>query len=84
MIADHKSLEKLSSCIGAPTPRMQRWLLKIQPYDYTIQYEPGHKNTSNILSRSPLQYETTNDDTEQINSITNDARSCAVSIDKTK
>ena len=44
MITDHTPQEKLLSSKGAPTPRIQRWLLKMQPYDYTIQYEPEHKN----------------------------------------
>ena len=57
----------------------------MQPYGYTIPYEPGHKSPRDILSKLPLPYETTNDDTEyHINAITNDARSCAVSIDGIK
>ena len=46
IVTDHKPLEKLLSSSGSPTPRLQRWLLKMQPYKFTVQYEPGHKNAS--------------------------------------
>ena len=84
MITDYKPQEKLLSSKGAPTPRIQRWLLKMQPYDYTVQYEPGHKNPGDILSRSPLPYETTNDDTEHHINAINDATASAVSIESHK
>ena len=43
-ISDHKPLENihLKHLSDAP-PRLQRLLLKLQPYDITIKYLPGHK-----------------------------------------
>ena len=76
IVNDHKPLEKLLSARGSPTPRLQRWLLKMQPYKFTVQYEPGHTNASDVLPRSPLPAtgEKLSDDTEHfINSIVNDA-----------
>ena len=42
--SDHQPLEKihLKHLSDAP-PRLQRLLLKLQPYDITIKYLPGHK-----------------------------------------
>ena len=44
IMKDYEFLKKLLSSRVNPTPRLQRWLLKRQPYKYTIQYEPGHTN----------------------------------------
>lgn len=56
MTTNHIPPDKLLSSKEALTPRIQIWLLKIQPHDYTIQYDPGHKNPSDILSRLLLPY----------------------------
>ena len=76
IVTDHKPLEKLLSARGSPTPRLQRWLLKMQPYKFSVQYEPGHTNASDVLSRSPLPAtgKQLSDDTEHfVNSIVYDA-----------
>ena len=51
--SDHQPLENihLKHLSDAP-PRLQRLLLKLQPYDITIKYFPGHKVAeANALSR---------------------------------
>ncbi|XP_065064039.1 uncharacterized protein K02A2.6-like [Rhopilema esculentum] len=85
IVTDHKPLEKLLSARGSPTPRLQRWLLKMQPYKFTVQFEPGHTNASDVLSRSPLPAtgEKLSDDTEHfINSIVYDAIPKSVTIEE--
>lgn len=54
---DHRPLEQIykKNLIQAP-PRLQRMLLRLQPYDYVIKYLPGREVvTADALSRlSPL------------------------------
>ena len=57
----------------------------MQPYKFTVQYEPGHTNASDVLPRSPLPAtgEKLSDDTEHfINSIVNDAIPESVTIEE--
>ena len=38
---DHKPLERLVTTSPTPPPRIQRWLMRLQAYKYTIRYRPG-------------------------------------------
>ena len=76
VITDHQPLTKLLSSRGNSTPRIQRCLLKLQPYNYIIKYEPGYMNASDALSRNPLPSDVNavSEDTEHfINNIISDA-----------
>ena len=62
-------------------------LLKLQPYNYIIKYEPGYMNASDVLSRnpSPSDKNTVSEDTEHfINNIISDAVPLSVSLDEIK
>lgn len=52
VITDHKPLENIWKKAN-PTPRIQRWALRLQPYNFTIVYQPGSTNPSDYLSRHP-------------------------------
>ena len=58
--SDHKPLERLLTTSCNPPPRIQRWILHLQAYDYTINYIPGNKNAADyylsryITSDTPL------------------------------
>ena len=52
VITDHKPLENIWQKTN-PTPRIQRWGLRLQPYKFTISYQPGSSNPSDYLSRHP-------------------------------
>ena len=45
---DYKPLEKLLSNNSNPPPRIQRWILHLQAYDYTIRYIPGKDNPADV------------------------------------
>lgn len=53
VITDHKPLENIWKK-PKPTPRLQRWGLRLQPYKFTIKYQPGSSNPSDYLSRHPI------------------------------
>ena len=48
----------LVSVLGAkskpPSARIERWLLQLQQYSYTITHIPGKANRADILSRTPV------------------------------
>ena len=53
---DHRPLEQIHKNLMQAPPRLQRMLLRLQPYDCEIKYLPGKEMvTANALSRlSPL------------------------------
>ena len=55
IITDHKPLERIFANPGARSnARLERWALKLQPYDFTITYSPGKTNPADYLSRHLL------------------------------
>ena len=51
LVTDHKALEVLYSEKGKPNCRVQRWVMKLLPYDFIIRYESGRRNVADALSR---------------------------------
>lgn len=51
LITDCKALKYLFSPRSRPCPRIERWVLRIQSYNYEIKYEPGATNLADALSR---------------------------------
>jgi hypothetical protein len=55
VITDHKPLERLfNEPQSKPPACIERWLLKIQPYRFNVQYQPGSDNPADFMSRHPL------------------------------
>ena len=52
IFTDHKPLESLLSAKSSPPPRIQRWILRLQAYNYSIKYIAGSKNAADCLSRN--------------------------------
>ena len=50
---DHKPLLSLLSSKSKPPPRIERWLMRLQAYTYSLEYVPGCKNSADYLSRNP-------------------------------
>lgn len=48
---DHKPLEFIYSKRSKPSARIERWMLRLQNYHFTIEYKPGSQNLADSLSR---------------------------------
>ena len=55
LITDHKPLETIySSKRTKPLPRIERWVLRLQPFAFKVKYRQGKDNAADALSRLPL------------------------------
>ena len=52
---DHKPLLGIYSPTASPSPIIEKWALKLKPYDLTLRYQPGHLNITDFMSRSPSE-----------------------------
>ena len=56
LITDHKPLEVIyGSRKSKPSARLERWVLRLQPYSFNVVYKPGANNPADYLSRHPPQ-----------------------------
>ena len=53
IVTDHKPLLSLLSATSSPPLRIERWLMKMQAYQYTMNYLPGSRNAADVLSQNP-------------------------------
>lgn len=52
---DHKPLEVIfNNPKSKPPARIERWRLRLQPYDFTVKYAPGKTNPADFMSRHPV------------------------------
>lgn len=49
---DQKPLISLFKPTANPPPWIERWLMRLMSYTFTILYQPGSSNTADYLSRS--------------------------------
>lgn len=55
LVTDCKALKFLFNSRSRPCPRIERWVLRLQSYDYEIIHEPGANNLADALSRLSLR-----------------------------
>jgi len=51
LITDHRALEQIYSPKSKPCARIERWVLRLQPYRFKVIYRPGKDNIADALSR---------------------------------
>ena len=52
LVTDHKPLEIIyGSPRSKPSARIERWILRLQPYSFSVKYKPGSENPADYLSR---------------------------------
>ena len=52
--SDHKALERVFTSVHQAPTRIQNFVLKLQPNNFTVRYLKGSDNISDILSRTPI------------------------------
>ena len=54
VLTDHKPLVPIfNKRTSTPPARIEKWLMRLQMYDMTIQYRPGSDNPADYMSRHP-------------------------------
>ena len=57
LVTDHKPLEIIyGSRNSKPSARIERWVLRLQPYTFKVIYRAGADNPADYLSRHPVKH----------------------------
>ena len=48
---DHRPLQVIYSKNSKPSERIERWALRLQSYNFKVEYKPGTQNVADSLSR---------------------------------
>jgi hypothetical protein len=51
LITDHQTLEVIFGLRSKPSACLERWVLRLQSFAYTVRYKPGKSNLADSLSR---------------------------------
>ena len=85
IVTDHKPLESIYSTKRTLNTRLERWVLKLQPYRLNVVCQPGPLNAADVLSRSPSKSKTNDNDwneaDEYVNFVTKHAKPIAMSLE---
>lgn len=82
LVTDHKPLETIFGARSKPCARIERWVLRLQAYNFKVIYKPGKSNIADPLSRLCVRSSPTDilDVEDYIHKITEYARPIAVSL----
>lgn len=81
LVTDHKPLEVIFGPKSKPCARIERWVLRLQAYDYSVIYRPGKNNIADPFSRLCTNKSAKPFDEEyHVNQIAQYARPVAVSL----
>ena len=82
LITDHEPLKTIYSSKSKPSARIERWVLRLQPFNYRVRYVKSKDNIADALSRLTSQVPTkaSNHDEEYVRAIALQAVPVAMSI----
>lgn len=81
LVTDHKPLEVIFGPRSKPCARIERWVLRLQAYNYKVVYRPGKSNIADPLSRlCTSSYCTPFDDEHHVHQIVEHAKPVALSL----
>lgn len=85
LVTDHKPLEIIFGPKSRPCARIERWVLRLQSYNYKVVYRPGKSNIADPLSRLPsAKYAAKPFDEESVHQIVNYSRPNAIPLSTIK
>ncbi|KAK3749040.1 hypothetical protein QZH41_005695 [Actinostola sp. cb2023] len=90
VFTDHKPLTStFNNPLSKPTPRIERWSLRLQPYQPNIVYAPGPDNPADYISRHPKKQREVNSREkkiaeEYINFVSQHAVPIAIDLEEVK
>ncbi|KAJ8004144.1 hypothetical protein DPEC_G00155720 [Dallia pectoralis] len=59
LVTDHKALEVIwNNPRSKPPARIERWGLRLQPYNFKVEYRKGADNPADYISRHPIPMQT--------------------------
>lgn len=87
LVADNNALEIIyANPCSKPPARIERWMLRLQQYDFEVVHKSGIGNPTDYLSRHPTsaEYKKQNIANEHVNVVTKGAVFLALSVGEIK
>ena len=89
VITDHKALESIfNNPRSRPPARIERWMMRLQPFNFKVSYRKGTSNEADYLSRHPVAIQreniTSRSAEEYVNYVTNSSIPKSMTLDEIK